>query len=243
MQLRTETPPKGRIPKLFLTVPIATVAIALLSNVTAFACDLGTAAGFTVLGGAGVTCTASTVYGEVGSLLTVTETPTCTIFGPIDEGNSAAIAAWYDFVGVGGAYDQAAAQPCNVNLTGQELAGMTLTPGVYCFDSTADLSLGTLTLDGPADGIWIFQIKTAITTANANVAMINGGLPCNVFWETGTAATIGNGTDFQGTILAGSAITFTGARSSLVGRAFAKTAVTMTGASIYGPTPYPDGFC
>ena len=109
---------------------------------------------------------------------------------------------------------------------------MTLTPNVYCFNTTADLTSGTLTLDGPADGIWIFQIGTGITTATTNVVMAGGGQPCNVFWETGTAATIGEGTAFQGNILAGSAISFTGASSSFIGRALAKTAVTMTGANI-----------
>ena len=50
----------------------------------------------------------------------------------------------------------------------------------------------------------------------------------------GTAATIGTGTTFQGNILAGSAVTFTGANSRLVGRALAQTAVTMTGTTISG---------
>src|SRR2546427_169013 len=45
-------------------------------------------------------------------------------------------------------------------------------------------------------------------------------------------APIGTGTGFKGNILAGSAITFTGANTSLVGRALAKTAVTMTDALI-----------
>jgi Ice-binding-like len=190
---------------------------------------LGTAAGFTVLGGAGVTCTGSNVAGEVGSVLTVTQT-SCTI-AATDAGSAAATTAFADF---GVAYGMTAAMTCDPanNLTGQELGGMTLKPNVYCFNSTAALSTGTLTLDGPANGIWIFQIGSAITTATANVVMINGGQPCNVFWELGTAATIGAGTAFQGNILAGSAITFTGASSSLVGRALAKTAVTMTGANI-----------
>jgi hypothetical protein len=62
--------------------------------------------------------------------------------------------------------------------------------------------------------------------------MINGGQQQNVFWQLGTAATIGTDTAFTGNILAGSAITFTGANATLVGRALAKTAVTMTGADL-----------
>ena len=206
-----------------------------MTGLTAFAADvpsLGTAAGFTALGGAGVACTNSNVAGLVGSSLTVTQTPSCSI-AAIDAGDTVATTAVADF---GVAYGVVAAMTCDPanNLTGQELGGMTLPPNVYCFNTTADLTSGTLTLDGPADGIWIFQIGTGITTATTSVVMAGGGQPCNVFWETGTAATIGEGTAFQGNILAGSAVSFTGASSSLVGRALAKTAVTMTGANISG---------
>jgi Ice-binding-like len=228
-----DTPPKSQGPKFVLTAVIALMFAVGTASMTAYAAEapgLGTAAGFTVLGGAGVTCTNSNVAGEVGSLLTVTQTPSCTI-AAIDAGDAAATTAFADF---GVAYGLIAAMTCDPanNLTGQELGGMTLKPNVYCFNTTADLTSGTLTLDGPADGVWIFQIGTGITTATTNVVMTGGGQPCNVFWETGTAATIGEGTAFQGNILAGSAITFTGASSSFVGRALAKTAVTMTGANI-----------
>ena len=134
--------------------------------------SLGTASNFVVLGGAGVTCTASAVSGDVGSLVTVTGFPTP--------------------------------------------------------------APGTLTLDagGDANAVWVIQVGTAITTGSASVAMINGGQQQNVFWQLGTAATIGTDTAFTGNILAGSAITFTGANATLVGRALAKTAVTMTGATL-----------
>jgi len=221
---------------LVLTAGIALLlaaGTATMTGLTAFAAgapSLGTAAGFTVLGGAGVTCTASTVAGLVGSSLTVTQTPSCTI-AAVDAGDTVATTAVADF---GAAYGVVAAMTCDPanNLTGQELGGMTLSPNVYCFNTTADLTSGTLTLNGPADGIWIFQIGTGITTGTSSVVMAGGGLPCNVFWETGTTATIGEGMAFQGNILAGSSIGFTGASSSLIGRALAKTAVTMTGANI-----------
>ena len=46
--------------------------------------------------------------------------------------------------------------------------GRTLTPGVYCFDTSAQLT-GTLTLDfsGNPDGNFIFQIGSALTTASS----------------------------------------------------------------------------
>jgi len=201
--------------------------------------SLGTASNFVVLGGAGVTCTASAVSGDVGSLVTVTGFPTpapalCTLAGTVHSVDAAATTAFADFAV---AYDALAAMPCDAanNLTGQALAGKTLAPGVYCFPSTtANLTAGTLTLDagGDANAVWVIQVGTAITTGSASVAMINGGQQQNVFWQLGTAATIGTDTAFTGNILAGSAITFTGANATLVGRALAKTAVTMTGANL-----------
>jgi len=148
---------------LVLTAGIALLlaaGTATMTGLTAFAAgapSLGTAAGFTVLGGAGVTCTASTVAGLVGSSLTVTQTPSCTI-AAVDAGDTVATTAVADF---GAAYGVVAAMTCDPanNLTGQELGGMTLSPNVYCFNTTADLTSGTLTLNGPADGIWIFQIE------------------------------------------------------------------------------------
>jgi hypothetical protein len=196
--------------------------------------SLGRAANFVVLGGAGVTCTSSAVTGAVGSKLTVTNNPPlCNITGAIHQGDATAIGAFDDF---STAYTKFNALPCDPanNLTGQELGGQTLAPGVYCFSSTADLTTGILTLQGPASGIWVFQIGTGITTGTAQVVMTGGATACNVYWVLGTAATIGTGMKFQGTILAGSAVTFSGANSSLVGRALAKTAVTMTGTTITG---------
>jgi Ice-binding-like len=200
--------------------------------------SLGTASNFAVLGGAGVTCTGSAVNGDVGSLLTVTGFPPptpalCTLVGTVHAGDAATTAAFSDFLR---AHDALDAMPCDAqhNLTGQPLGGKTLAPGVYCFNSTADLTTGTLTLDGRgnSNAVWVFQVETAITTGTASVVMANGGRACNVFWELGTAATIGTGTAFLGNVLAGSAITFTGTNSSLVGRALAVTAVTMTGTNV-----------
>jgi len=55
-----------------------------------------------------------------------------------------------------------------------------------------------------------------------------------VFWQVGSAATLGTGTAFTGNILASSSITLnTGA--SLSGRALARAAVTMDGDNVRLP--------
>src|SRR5256885_6884618 len=51
--------------------------------------------------------------------------------------------------------------------------------------------------------VFIFQIASTLTTAsNGSVMLVNGGSPCNVFWQVGSSATLGTGTAFVGNILA-----------------------------------------
>jgi Ice-binding-like len=195
--------------------------------------SLGAAANVVILGGAGVTCTASSVTGVVSSKLTVTKSAGCNIAGVIHQGDATAIDEFKDFLT---AYTALKALSCPAanNLTGVALSGRTLAPGVYCFNSTAKLTAGNLTLAGPSSGTWVFQVGSGITTSASQVVMSGGGQACNVYWLLGTDGTIGTDTKFHGNVLAGSAVTFTGANTSLVGRALAKTAVTMTGATISG---------
>ncbi|HZK17091.1 MAG TPA: ice-binding family protein, partial [Anaerolineaceae bacterium] len=129
------------------------------------------------------------------------------------------------------AFVSLAGQPCNSdnNLTGQDLGGMTLTPGVYCFDSSAQLT-GTLTLDAQGNeySVFIFQIGSALTTgSSASVAIINADRLCNVFWKVGSSATLGTTTSFVGTIIADQSITLNNG-ATLNGRALAlNAAVTL----------------
>jgi hypothetical protein len=209
----------------------------ILSFAAASAPSLGAAANFAVLGGTSVTCTGSAVIGDVGVSPGTSVTgfpPTsslCILAGTVHAGDATAALAHANFVT---AYDALVAMTCDPanHLTG-DLGGRSLAPGVYCFATTAGLT-GQLTLTG--SGPWVFQIGTGLTTGTgttgpASVVMA-GGDPCNVFWQIGTKATIGTGTKFQGNILAGTAVTFTGIGSSLVGRALAKAEVTMTGTNI-----------
>jgi uncharacterized repeat protein (TIGR01451 family) len=126
------------------------------------------------------------------------------------------------------AYNDLAAEACNTNIS-TDLGGLTLVPGVYCFTSAAQLT-GTLTLNagGNANAVWIFKIgSTLITASNSSVVLENGAQQCNVFWQVGSSATLGTGTNFVGNIFALASVTLdTGAMVS--GRALAQTgAVTM----------------
>ena len=135
------------------------------------------------------------------------------------------------------AYNALASQPCTRDLTGQDLGGLTLTPGVYCFSSSAQLT-GTLTLnaEGNSNATFIFKIGSTITTASgSSVVVINGGPLCNVFWQVGSSATIGTGTSFLGNILALASITMnTGA--TLTGRALARNGAVTLQSNAINPT-------
>ena len=191
---------------------------------------LGAASGFAVLGASTVTCTgASAITGDVGVSPGTGITgfnPPCTISGTIHAGDTVAAQAHAD---LGIAYNALAAAVCEHNLSGQDLGGQTLAPGIYCFDTTVGVT-GALTLDagGDSTAVWIFQVGTAITTATgSSVVMAGGGTAGNVFWNVGSSATLGTGTAFQGTLLAYASITLTGG-SSVVGRALAlNAAVTL----------------
>ena len=116
-----------------------------------FAKAQGGSSSFAVLANQAVTCTDGTVAGSVGTFQatptgSVTQT-SCPITGAVDVGDGASVAAFNDFLAN---YDAVATTPCDVVLTGT-LAGVTLAPGVYCFDAAATLT-GVLTLQGPANG-------------------------------------------------------------------------------------------
>lgn len=180
--------------------------------------------------GGAVTCTDSTILGDVGSSgapASIVQT-NCAVTGAlIAPVSQQAVVDFYS------QYDALAAIPCGQTLTGT-LAGVTLAPGVYCFDAAATLT-GTLTLSGPANGTWLFKVGTvgtgALTGTNFSVVMAGGADDCNVSWWVAEAATMTT-SNFVGTINAGAAITVTG--GTFYGNALAKAAVTVTGASLTG---------
>lgn len=171
---------------------------------------LGTADSFAVLAGSTVTNTGpSIVSGDLGvspGSAVVGFPPGIVTNGTIHAGDAVAANAQADALI---AYNTLAGQACDQNLSGQDLGGLTLTAGVYCFDSSAQLT-GTLTLDaeGDPDAVFIFQIGSTLTTAsNSSVVLINGAQACNVFFQVGSSATLGTNTTFVGTIIALTSIT------------------------------------
>ena len=209
---------------------IALAALVLSASPVQAQISLGSASNFGVLGGSTVTNTGpSVVNGELGVSPGSAVTgfpPGVVVGGTIHLADAVALQAQNDLTT---AYNAAAGTACNVDLTGQDLGGLTLTPGVYCFSSTAQLT-GTLTLNalGNPNALFLFKIGSALTTASgSSVQVINGGSTCNVFWQVGSSATLGTGTNFVGNILALSSITLT-TGASVSGRLLARNgAVTL----------------
>jgi hypothetical protein len=220
-------------------------SVFLLSAACSFAQNLplGSAANFAVLGGSTVTNTGpSMIIGGVGVSpgTSITGFPPGTITGgALHAGDGVAAQAHADLTT---AYDDAVAVPMTTNLTGQNLGGLTLTPGVYRFSSAAQMT-GILTLNGlgNANSIFVFQIGSTLTTAsNASIVAENGAQAANIYWQVGSSATLATGTFFIGNILALTSITaVTGA--SVAGRLLAiNGAVTLdTNAINYPPGLFP----
>lgn len=205
--------------------------VALLCGVAVVSAQstLGTAQSFAVLGGSAVTNTGpSVITGDLGVSpgSSVVGFPPGIVTGTFHAGNATAGLAQDDVTTF---YNALAGASCTADLTGQDLGGLTLTPGVYCYSSSAQLT-GTLTLNaqGNANATFIFKTGSTLTTASgSSVVLINGGNPCGVAWQIGSSATLGTTTSFIGNLVALTSITLnTGA--DIIGRALARNgAVTL----------------
>lgn len=202
--------------------------------------SLGTAEGFAVLAGSGITNTGTTtITGDLGTF------PTTTIIGFSSIVQSGANHAG-DAITQGAkgdaltAYNAAVAESPTTVVSG-DLGGRTLVAGAYSSASSLGLT-GTLTLDGAnnASSVFVFQAGSTLTTASASsIVLINGAQSCNVFWQMGSSVTLGTNSTFRGTILAQQSITAT---TGVVvdGRLLASNgAVTIDGGSITKPTCAP----
>lgn len=192
--------------------------------------SLGSAQSFAVLGGSTVTNTGpSVIGGDLGLSPGTAVTgfpPGVIVGGAIHAADATALAAQNSLTS---AYNSVAGQACTQDLTGQDLGAKVLTPGVYCFSTSAQLT-GSLTLNaqGNAGAVFIFKVGSTLTTASgSSVVMSNGGSQCNVFWQVGTSATVGTASSFAGNILALTSVSLT-TGANVIGRALARNgAVTL----------------
>jgi type VI secretion system secreted protein VgrG len=205
--------------------------------------NLGTANNFGVLAGSTVTSTGGTAVhgGNVGVSpgTAITGFPPGTVAAPYITYSAGAVPGQAE-TDLAVAYNTAAGLAPTHVLTGTDLGGLTLTPGVYFFASSAQLT-GTLTLNDQnnPDAVFVFQIGSTLTTAAGSAVITEnagGSAPgMSVFWQVGSSATLGAGTAFEGNILALASITDDGG-STVGGRLLARGgAVTLAGTTVTVP--------
>jgi len=191
---------------------LSTLSMASNHAFAASSPSLGTANTFGVLAATTVTNTGGTVItGNLGLSpgTSVTGFPPGAVNGATYTSDSSSAAqARTDANAAYGALSSAVCTTTYGPIT--DIGGQTLTPGVYCFPTSAAIT-GTLTLSG--SGVYIFKMGSTLVTAAgpgaSNVALTNGASASNVFWAVASSATLGTYSNFKGTIIALTSITST----------------------------------
>lgn len=222
------------------TAVSAVAAITLACTPQNAHAQLGSASAFGVLGASTVTNTGnSTIYLDLGVApgTSITGFPPGSVLGTTHDDDAVAMLAQADALT---GYTYFAGLAPTQDLTGQNLGGLTLTPGVYKYDSSAQLT-GQLELNflGLSNQDIVFQIGSTLTTASASsVITENMGLNDNVFWQVGSSATLGTTTMFYGNVIAEASDTLTTGATDPCGGIYALTAaVTLDDNTIGGGCP------
>ena len=147
--------------------------------------------------------------GNVGTSpgATITGFPPGTITGSFHFADGFATTAQIQLLSL---YNALLSSTTTQDLTGQDLGGMTLTPGVYNFNGNATQN-GVLILNGgfQLKPVYVFKIAGNLTISdNSAVVMTNGTTGCQVFWQVTSTTTIGVGVSFNGALVSNGNIVF-----------------------------------
>ena len=200
-----------------VAVAVALIAFPVAAHAAQATVPLGAAQSFAVLAGTGITNSGATnVSGSAGGDMGSHPTGTFTGEAGVTTNGTkylAAEAAVADAkAALVTAYEDAAGRTGDPTVTvSADLAGQTLTPGVYNSGSTLGISgPSPLVLDAENDpsAVFIFQAGSSLTTiTGTSVSLINGAQACNVFWQVGSSATFGTNSTFIGHVFALTSIT------------------------------------
>ena len=190
--------------------------------------DLGAATTMGILAGSTITCvTGGTINADIGLSpggAVVLGTPPCVVTGTQHITDATAAQAQSDLTA---AYNTLVGLPCGTVVGTADIGNSTRAPGVYCSGSTIGVT-GTLTLDalGDPNAVWVFQAGSGLTGVGT-IALINGAQAKNVYWQVGSSASIGTGSNWKGNILSLASITLND-NVTLIGRALARSAGAVT---------------
>ncbi len=187
-----------------VAVSVGLLAPAGSAHAAATPVPLGIAEPFAVLAGTGITSTGpTTVNGDIGTF----PNDAMAVTGPLvlngtdhhDDGLTQGAKT-----DVTAAYLAAAGQLSDFPVVA-DLAGQTLSPGVYTTASGLEINGPVpLTLDAGGDpsAVFVFQAGSSlITQPNTQVNLVNGATACNVFWQVTSSTTLGVDSTFRGIIL------------------------------------------
>jgi Ice-binding-like len=212
--------------------------LAMSWSAAAAVVSLGEAENVAVFGGSTVTNAGpTTVTGNVALNpgVSVTGFPPGTILnGSIHINDALANQAHAD---AATAYAQLAGETLRTDLSRQNLGSIILTPGVYHFNTSAQLT-GTLILNtlGDPNATFHFQIGSTLTTAPGSMIAFLNGSSTNIFWQVGTSATIDVNSVLYGNVLADQSITVNSG-ATVIGRLIAiNAAVTLVALALVGLT-------
>ena len=161
---------------------LSCLALPLLA-LSAQASVLNSANAFGILGASAVTNTGPSVVDQdlgVWPGTSITGFPPGVVLGTVHNDDAVAMTAQADALT---GYNFLAGLARTGTLTGMDLGGLTLDPGVYFFATSAQMT-GQLTLDflGVNNALIVFQIGSTLTTASASsVLVINPGTNDQVY--------------------------------------------------------------
>ncbi len=198
---------------------------------------LGAAAGFAVLGGAGVTSAGATIVtGAVGAGTTVSGFPPGTINEAVSHvADGLSQMATADLTKALAAANDLTMCP---NAISGNIGGKTLGPGLYRATDMISVDDADLTLDGrdDPDAVFILQIGGDLKVQmDRKVKLVGRARSGLVFWLVDGGATLGKNSLFVGTLMTNQAITLEGG-ASVQGRILSlKGTVTLNGNEIALP--------
>jgi len=119
------------------------------------------------------------------------------------------------------------------NIGGGNIGGMTLTPGVYTFDTDINIYSDITFIGGPTD-VFILQTTGTLMQAASTNVILAGAQAENIFWQVAGTVRVGASAVMQGILLAKKKVVFM-TSSSLKGRIFSQTEVALQMATITQP--------